>query len=75
MHQTVAVTGGAGFIGSHVANAFIAAGFEVVVIDNLSNGRLENIPPSARFYHADIRNAAALDRIQLTGQLRPAQAG
>jgi UDP-glucose 4-epimerase len=63
MRASVIVTGGAGFIGSHVADAFIAAGFEAVVVDNLSNGRLENIPPSARFYRADVRNAAALERI------------
>jgi len=63
MRETVIVTGGAGFIGSHVANAFIAAGYEVAVIDDLSNGRLENIPRQARFYRADIRDAPALERI------------
>jgi UDP-glucose 4-epimerase len=63
MCETVIVTGGAGFVGSHVADAFIAAGYEVAVIDDLSNGRLENIPRQARFYRADIRDAPALERI------------
>jgi UDP-glucose 4-epimerase len=63
MRQTIVVTGGAGFIGSHVADAFIAAGYEVAVIDDLSNGRLENVPRQARFYHADIRDMPALEQI------------
>jgi len=45
----VLVTGGAGFIGSHVADLFVANGFEVVVVDNLSTGKRENVPAKARF--------------------------
>jgi UDP-glucose 4-epimerase len=48
------VTGGAGFIGSHVADAFIAGGHEVVVLDNLSTGKRENVHPQARLITTDI---------------------
>jgi len=50
------VTGGAGFIGSHVAEAAVEAGHEVLVVDDLSNGRTENLPPIADFHPIDIRN-------------------
>ncbi len=50
------VTGGAGFIGSHVCDALIERGFEVAVIDNLSSGKLQNLAPGATFYQADIRD-------------------
>lgn len=52
----VLVTGGAGFIGSHVVDAFLAAGHDVVVVDDLSTGRAENLNPRARFYQLDIRD-------------------
>ena len=60
----VLVTGGAGFIGSHAADRFVAAGHAVSVIDDLSNGRRENVPPKAEFHALDIRSpeAAALVR-------------
>ena len=50
----VLVTGGAGFIGSHVADAFVAAGHEVWALDDLSTGRRENIGPGVRLVVADI---------------------
>ena len=53
----VLVTGGAGFIGSHIVDALIEQGHEVVVIDNLATGFLENINPSARFYKMSICDA------------------
>ena len=53
----VLVAGGAGFIGSHVVDALIQQGYQVVVVDNLSTGRLENINPAATFYQADIYNS------------------
>jgi UDP-glucose 4-epimerase len=50
----VLITGGAGFIGSHVADAFLKAGHEVVVLDNLSSGKRENLPAQARLYLMDL---------------------
>jgi UDP-glucose 4-epimerase len=50
----VLITGGAGFIGSHVADAFLKAGHEVVVLDNLSSGNRENLPAQARLYLLDL---------------------
>ena len=48
------MTGGAGFIGSHVVDAYVAAGHEVVVVDDLSTGHRENLNPRARFVQMDI---------------------
>jgi UDP-glucose 4-epimerase len=57
MKQTrVLVTGGAGFIGSHVADAFLARGGTVTVLDSLKSGRREQVPAAAEFVHADIRS-------------------
>lgn len=53
----VLVTGGAGFIGSHVADAYQAAGHEVAVVDDLSTGSRENVKPGVRFFPVDIRHA------------------
>ena len=53
--MNVLVTGGAGFIGSHVADAFIARGDSVIILDNLSAGSLENVNPQAHFVEGDIR--------------------
>jgi len=50
----VLVTGGAGFIGSHVTDRLIESGVEVVVLDNLSSGKREAVNPRARLYEADI---------------------
>lgn len=52
----ILVTGGAGFIGSHVVDLFIAQGFEVVIVDDLSTGRGSNLNPAAKFYKVDIRS-------------------
>jgi UDP-glucose 4-epimerase len=52
----IMVTGGAGFIGSHVVDTFVENNHEVVVIDNLSTGRLSNLNPAAKFYEVDIRS-------------------
>ena len=53
MTTTVLVTGGAGFIGSHVADAAIAAGHDVHIMDDLSGGKPENIPTSATFHERE----------------------
>ena len=58
----VIVTGGAGFIGSHVADALLARGHEVCVVDDLSSGRRSNVPDAARFDELDIRDASAVER-------------
>ena len=53
----VLVTGGAGFIGSHVVEALLLQGAEVAVVDDLSSGRRENLPAGARFFEQDLRDA------------------
>ncbi|MGQ9491511.1 MAG: NAD-dependent epimerase/dehydratase family protein [Anaerolineae bacterium] len=64
-HSTykILVTGGAGFIGSHIVDAFVAQGHSVAVLDNLSTGKRENLNPAARFYRADLRDAPAVAEI------------
>jgi UDP-glucose 4-epimerase len=56
----VVVTGGAGFVGSHVAEALVGRGDEVVVLDNLSSGSREKVPEGARLVEADIRDPDAV---------------
>lgn len=55
-HMKILVTGGAGFIGSHVVDAYIQEGHEVIIIDDLSSGSPENINCKAKFYLMDIRS-------------------
>ncbi|MGO8686308.1 MAG: NAD-dependent epimerase/dehydratase family protein [Candidatus Dormibacteria bacterium] len=50
------VTGGAGFIGSHLADALVAAGHEVTVLDDLSRGRRDQVPAAAHFVEADVND-------------------
>jgi UDP-glucose 4-epimerase len=59
MAERVLVTGGAGFIGSHVADTYLARGYAVTVLDNLSSGRPENVPDGADLVVADIRSPEA----------------
>ena len=56
---TVIVTGGAGFIGSHVAERFLREGWTVHIVDNLVSGKRENIPSGATFHELDIRDEKA----------------
>ena len=58
--EKVIVTGGAGFIGSHIVDALINAGYEVHIIDNMSAGKEENINPKAIFHKVDIRDKETL---------------
>jgi len=69
--NTVLVTGGAGFIGSHISDAMIAAGRRVLVVDDLSGGRKENVPDAAELHVLDIRSedAAALIESESVGTL------
>ena len=61
----ILVTGGAGFIGSHIVDAYIEEGHEVIVVDDLSTGNQENLNPEARFYLLDIRSKEIEKLIQL----------
>jgi UDP-glucose 4-epimerase len=61
--MNILVTGGAGFIGSHLADAFLAEGHSVAIIDDLSTGKESNLHPAAMFLQADIRDAGAVDRL------------
>jgi UDP-glucose 4-epimerase len=58
--KRVLVTGGAGFIGHHLARALLARGVGVTVLDDLSMGRRENVPAGARFVAGDVRDASAV---------------
>ena len=64
MGGRILVTGGAGFIGSTVADRFVAAGWGVAVLDDLSSGKRENVPAGARFYPCDVRSAAAAEAVE-----------
>jgi len=59
----ILVTGGAGFIGSHVVDALIARGHQVAVVDDLSTGKRKHLTPQAKFYHLDIRDAQGLEKV------------
>ena len=52
----VLVTGGAGFIGSHIVDELIKLNYKVIVVDNLSSGNYSNLNNEAQFYQCDIRN-------------------
>jgi len=60
--KAVLVTGGAGFIGSHVADALLARGEQVVVVDDLSSGKRANVPARARFVQGDLAEAGVAER-------------
>ncbi len=59
----VLVTGGAGFIGSNVADALVAEGHEVLVVDDLSSGKRHQVPGEARFYEVDVQDAGGIREI------------
>ncbi|MBN4056156.1 NAD-dependent epimerase/dehydratase family protein [Rhodothermus sp. AH-315-K08] len=62
----VLVTGGAGFIGSHISDALVEKGHEVHVLDDLSSGRRENVPDGAALHVMDVRSSDAADLLQAT---------
>lgn len=61
MKKTILVTGGAGFIGSHLVDHLIKEGCKVIVVDNLSSGKRENLNPKTKFYQADIQDQKISD--------------
>lgn len=59
--MNILITGGAGFIGSHIVDAYIREGHRVVVLDNLSTGKREQVHPDATFYATDLMDSAVKD--------------
>ena len=64
----VLVTGGAGFIGSHVAEALLRRGHRVTALDDLSGGFRDNVPAGAHFVNASVTDHAAIDRLFAASQ-------
>lgn len=60
----IMVTGGAGFIASHVAQAYVDGGHEVLVLDNLSSGKKENVPAEARFVFGEVGSETAAEAVR-----------
>ncbi len=65
--MNILITGGAGFIGSSIADAYKALGHEIVIVDNLTTGRMENVPEGAAFYRMDIRDDGFADVVREHG--------
>ncbi len=59
----ILITGGAGFIGSHVAEAYLAAGHDVGIVDDLSTGSRDNVPAEAHFSQADINDLPSIEKV------------
>lgn len=59
----ILVTGGAGFIGSHIVDTYIALGHKVIVLDNLSTGKIEFVNKRAKFYKCDIKDKNEIENI------------
>src|SRR3982750_1586541 len=60
----ILVTGGAGFIGSHVADLFLAKGFDVVIVDDMSTGKRENLPPNAELHEISVNSGEFADLVR-----------
>jgi UDP-glucose 4-epimerase len=67
MSSTILITGGAGFIGSHIADALVARGDRVLVLDDLSSGRRENVPAEVDLHVLDIRSDEAAALVEDSG--------
>jgi UDP-glucose 4-epimerase len=65
--MNILITGGAGFIGSSIADAYMELGHEIVIVDNLSTGVLDNVPRGAAFYQMDIRDEGLVDIVREHG--------
>lgn len=65
----ILVTGGAGFIGSHIVDAYVAEGHEVSVLDNLSSGKKEYVNKKALFFHGDVTDRARTEEV--VAQIKP----
>ena len=61
--MNILITGVAGFIGSHIARRFINEGFNVIGVDNLSNGKIENIPEQVKFFNIDLTDYSSISKI------------
>jgi UDP-glucose 4-epimerase len=59
----ILVTGGAGFIASHVSEGYLKAGHTVAIVDDLSTGKRENIPSAAKFYQCDVTDLEAIEEV------------
>lgn len=66
----ILVTGGAGFIGSHIVDELINNSYNVIVADNLSTGRIENINNSAIFYNIDIKDKTRLETLFINNKIK-----
>lgn len=66
--KVAVVTGGAGFIGSHLTHALLEDGYEARVVDNLSGGKREKIPAGAKFFERDVNDTAALTEIMMDAE-------
>ena len=71
----VLVTGGAGFIGSHIVDAYVERGYRVSVVDNLSTGDRRNVNPRADFVEADIREVCFRPMQTLAAGIKPVADG
>ena len=63
IYKKALVTGGAGFIGSHLVNKLLSEGLQVVVLDDLSVGEKNNLPQEAEFIYGDIRDQSVISYI------------
>src|SRR4051812_26127172 len=66
MMRKVLITGGAGFIGSHVADEFLGNGWDVTIVDDLSSGKRENLPAKATFHEIGV-NSQEFSKLAGTG--------